>query len=481
MLDILQAGGRPDFSTHTAAFALTRVFEDARARRLPVHAVLLDIRKAYDTVARPIGKEIALRRMGIPEDVIAWFIELDRCNRNTVRTIWRTEAPSSADREPGEFEARRGFAQGAAEAPLLWLIFYDMVIAALKAAGVGRSVYLASNGVDGVWVPLLAYMDDLALLSRTTVEMTVSLNATQNILRVVGLEVEPTKSVHMGIEWLDAVDAQWLVGDEAWRQAGCMVSMGGLEIPRVDHDVGTRYLGVRVDGAGRWSDQLVGQEKALQQALMDMGRARIPPSLAKYIWRSVLTPKALFPFAVASPPWEELASLELRTWKRFAPLFGLRQPMPLALALGDPAMGGWGLEGWIETLSKTRARLADHWAHHPSAWVRQLWFSARWGSFLCQSVSGGAQPWLGRESPEWAPTAPNGEHPWAGRSAQLWAQGAVGLLDGWDLCRASEGPMALQHGLGHDPQARTDDHLVGHRANLHGPPGAYALVARVCW
>jgi hypothetical protein len=196
------------------------------------------------------------------------------------------------------------------------------------------------------------------------------------------------------------------------------------------------------DGAGRWSDQVVVQEQALQQAIVDMGRARISPSLARYIWRSVLTPKALFPFAVASPPWEELASLELRTWKRFAPLFGLKQPMPLALALGDPAMGGWGLEGWIETLSKTRSRLADHLAHHPSAWVRQLWFSARWGSFLCQSVSGGAQPWLGRESPEWAPTAPNGEHPWTGRSAQLWAQGAVGLLDGWDLCRASEGPIA---------------------------------------
>jgi hypothetical protein len=179
MLNILQAGGRPDFSTHTAVFAQTRVFEDARARRLPVHAVFLDIRKAYDTVARPIGKEIALRRMGIPEDVIAWFTELDRCNRNTVRTIWRTEAPSGAEREPGEFDARRGFAQGAAEAPLLWLVFYDMVIHALKAAGVGRSVYLASNGVDGVWVPLLAYIADLALFSRTTVEMTEWLNATQ--------------------------------------------------------------------------------------------------------------------------------------------------------------------------------------------------------------------------------------------------------------------------------------------------------------
>jgi hypothetical protein len=146
--------------------------------------------------------------MGIPEDAIAWLTELDRCNRNTVRTIWRTEAPSGAEREPGEFEARRGFAQGAAEAPLLWLIFYDMVIHALTArrrvSGV-VCIWHPTAGVGGVWVPLLAYMDDLALFSRTTVEMTESLAVTPKKIRVVGLEVEPTKSVHMGTEWLDEV------------------------------------------------------------------------------------------------------------------------------------------------------------------------------------------------------------------------------------------------------------------------------------
>jgi hypothetical protein len=70
-------------------------------------------------------------------------------------------------------------------------------------------------------------------------------------------------------------------------------------------------------------------------------------------------------------------------------------------ALGDPAMGGWGLEGWIEALSKTRARLADHWAHHPSAWVRQLWFSARWGTAMAGSgVTGmGAHHPLSRGPP----------------------------------------------------------------------------------
>ena len=96
-------------------------------------------------------------------------------------------------------------------------------------------------------------------------------------------------------------------------------------------------------------------------------------------------------------------------------------------------MGGWGLEGWLETLSKTRACLADPWAYHPSVWVRHLWFSARGGSFLCQSISEGSQAWLGKGTPSWAQTAPDGKQPWTARSAQLWALGGVGLCDGWDI------------------------------------------------
>ncbi len=59
-----------------------------------------------------------------------------------MRTIWRTEQLVRDQPEDGEFEARRGVAQGAAESPLLWLVFYDMVIGGLIRAGVGDSVRL---------------------------------------------------------------------------------------------------------------------------------------------------------------------------------------------------------------------------------------------------------------------------------------------------------------------------------------------------
>jgi hypothetical protein len=39
-----------------------------------------------------------------------------------------------------QFEAERGFVQGSAVSPLLWTIFYDMVICELERRGVGGSV-----------------------------------------------------------------------------------------------------------------------------------------------------------------------------------------------------------------------------------------------------------------------------------------------------------------------------------------------------
>ena len=75
MLDQRQHGGRSwGFSTFSAVASVTRVFEDAIARRLDLHLLSVDIRKAYDTVTRTVGLHIAMRRLGIPEGLYEWFL-----------------------------------------------------------------------------------------------------------------------------------------------------------------------------------------------------------------------------------------------------------------------------------------------------------------------------------------------------------------------------------------------------------------------
>ncbi len=63
------------------------------------------------------------------------------------------------------------------------------------------------------------------------------------------------------------------MGEQDWQDL--KVYIGEQLIPRVEHDVGTRYLGVRIDAVGDWGYQLEVQEDVLKQALATMGPARI--------------------------------------------------------------------------------------------------------------------------------------------------------------------------------------------------------------
>ena len=89
ILDYRQHGGRSGgFSTYSAVTSVARVFEDAITRRLDLHLMSVDIRKAYDTVNRTVGLHLAMRRIGIPEDICEWFLEIGRRNSNLVKYLW---------------------------------------------------------------------------------------------------------------------------------------------------------------------------------------------------------------------------------------------------------------------------------------------------------------------------------------------------------------------------------------------------------
>ncbi len=108
--------------------SVARAFEDAITRRLDLHLISFDIRKAYDTVNRTVGLHLAMHRIRIPEDVCERLMEIGWLNRHRVKSLWE---PLGEDGRGLEFETKGCFAQGATESPLLWIIFYDMVLCAI--------------------------------------------------------------------------------------------------------------------------------------------------------------------------------------------------------------------------------------------------------------------------------------------------------------------------------------------------------------
>ena len=66
----------------------TLIAEEWVKEKKPLYVFSQDISKAYDTVSRHIGKEIAWRRLGVPEDFIQMLFDMDRGNGTVVLTAY---------------------------------------------------------------------------------------------------------------------------------------------------------------------------------------------------------------------------------------------------------------------------------------------------------------------------------------------------------------------------------------------------------
>ena len=66
----------------------TLIAEEWVKEKQPLYVFSQDISKAYDTVSRHIGKEIAWRRLGVPEDFIQMLLDMDRGNKTVVLTAY---------------------------------------------------------------------------------------------------------------------------------------------------------------------------------------------------------------------------------------------------------------------------------------------------------------------------------------------------------------------------------------------------------
>jgi hypothetical protein len=113
------------------------LYERAERNRQPLTGIFLDIKKAYNSVQSGAGKAMSLRRLGVDAETVEFLMHVDRGNTNWVRTGWEAMREREGRAQP-RFESYRGVAQGAAESPFLWVIFFDMILSQLRKEGVGR-------------------------------------------------------------------------------------------------------------------------------------------------------------------------------------------------------------------------------------------------------------------------------------------------------------------------------------------------------
>jgi hypothetical protein len=140
-----------------------------------------------------------------------------------------------------------------------------------------------------------------------------------------------------------------------------LVQHGSTTIRRVEVDEGLKEFGVWLDGLGDWREQMQKIRDGLSETpLQELGRKRIPLELAFYLWKAVITPKALYPLAVASPPDDEIVELVKWALGTFRRQFGVHPSFPYLRAsrrkrgrgVGDGVVAVSGGEGTWLTCSR---------------------------------------------------------------------------------------------------------------------------------
>ena len=102
----------------------------------------------------------------------------------------------------------------------------------------------------------------------------------------------------------------------------------GQEVPLVDADVGTRYLGIHIDLMGDGAEQMAVLEGKIEEFGTKVRRARVSPEIAAYLWHAVLIPRILYPLTVMPISGLQIDRLESRALAYILPkqdLSGVRR------------------------------------------------------------------------------------------------------------------------------------------------------------
>jgi hypothetical protein len=373
VLSQAQCGFRAGFNCHLAGLKLMAQLEAARRNREEVQVVALDIAKAYDSVERGWGKAVSLKRLAVADDVIEWLMEADRHNINSVKTGWEAYLREQ-NKLPTTFSAVTGFTQGAAESPLLWNLFYDMVLEQLAREGVGAEVTTGAAVGSGENLGLGGFADDTIIAMRQRGRCSEALTTTKSTLDLAGLRLAPAKSIHIGLRWCPAentkeqpIQLELAEDDEEG------VWVGNTRVPEVDFDIGMRYLGFWVDAAGDYGEETARLEQIIKAFGIATARRRVPAGVTLYLYKAILTARVLYPLVLACLSTAQIDALEDKAWAVVAPKLGAWRTMDKRLRHMATSVGGLGMVRWSTQVLERRTALLHQMSVHSAAWVRDIY------------------------------------------------------------------------------------------------------------
>jgi hypothetical protein len=309
-----QGGFRNGRGCRDQLFALSEVI---RLKKKYAFCAYLDVRKAYDTVFRD-GLWSMMYESGIRGRM--WYM-LKGIYRDVRSAVLVNQGMTD------DFPVQVGVRQGCVLSPLLYSIFINNIVEAVKAVGCGMRRKEGDRELD---VSCLLYADDIVLIAESEVELQYMLDAVFEYSRLWRFEFNAKKSevVVYGCSLGNGRKEWWL---------------GGGKIKRVKS---YKYLGTMVSSEGGWKEEkcrrLKKARENMRKALgMGVGKGVLSVQEGRGVWEALVRSVLEFGCEVwGGCVWGEAEKLQLRFGKRI-----LRGSSGMAneVVLGE--LGWWTLKG----------------------------------------------------------------------------------------------------------------------------------------
>jgi exonuclease III len=214
-----QAGGLPQRRVEENVWLGRAAMEDAQANGSPLVMAFIDLEKAFDRVPT-FALLRALKVYNIPIYLIRIVKAIYRVRNMRICTKYGLT---------NSFQTSSGIKQGCPLSPLLFALFMNMLIDEISSVFKNKGILIR----DKVEVLMLAFMDDLTLLSSSLKEMQALLNELACRLETYGMKINQGKS---GWYTLNI------------NNPGAFLSAHGTSIPRVDATNAYKWLGLWTTG-----------------------------------------------------------------------------------------------------------------------------------------------------------------------------------------------------------------------------------------
>ena len=186
-----QNGFRQKRGTLAQILAIRRIVEESQTHHVDLVAVFVDFRKAFDSVSRKCIPKV-LKAYNVPEKLVNAVCAL---YKDTTASVLTSDGPTD------DFSTTSGVLQGDTLAPFLFILVLDWVLRiSLPDDSLGlllekrrSSRYLEKR------LSLLAYADDLVLLSSNQSDAQTMLTNLARVATKVGLSINTEKTEVLSI------------------------------------------------------------------------------------------------------------------------------------------------------------------------------------------------------------------------------------------------------------------------------------------